>query len=473
MSDNFTHLNRIFEQQVAAHNAQPMSSAQERREVIQQVIQMLVDGHSSLAEAMEADFGGRSQTFSLMNDILGSLGSLKHTRDNLEQWLTIEERDVFAPYDQLGAKAQVMYQPKGVIGIMGTWNAPLYTLLSPLACALGAGNRVILKPSELAPRTAAVLAELVQQKIDPNWVNVVTGDSEIGKAFSATPFDHIVFTGSPNVGKKIMAAASENLTPVTLELGGKSPAIISTSADLQDACRRLAIAKGTNGGQICISPDIIYVPSHLLYSAIQELNAEFTCCYPTITNNPDLVPIINATHYERINHYIDDAVAKGVKVEYSHDEQDPVGRRMPLTMVINPPADSKIMQEEIFGLAVIIKTYDDFEDVIADIQSRPNPLALYYFGNDQKQQTQVLEDIRAGGVSINDALMHAAIHDAPFGGTGQSGMGHYHGKEGFLTFSHNKTIFHAPAQDLRREWGMLPPFSNDFKAMIEAQITAD
>ncbi|MGR5237704.1 coniferyl aldehyde dehydrogenase [Vibrio alfacsensis] len=473
MSDNFAHLNRIFEQQAAVYKATPSSSAHERRDIIQQVIQLLVEHYQPLIEAMEADFGGRSQTFSMMNDILGSLGSLKHTRDHLEQWLNPEQRTMIAPYDQLGAQAEVIYQPKGVIGIMGTWNAPIYTLLSPLACAVGAGNRVILKPSELTPRTAAVLAELIQTNIDPNWVSVITGDSEVSKAFCATPFDHIVFTGSPAVGKKVMAAAAENLTPVTLELGGKSPAIISSSADLEDASRKLAIAKGTNGGQICISPDIVYVPSNALDTVVAELKAEFTRCYPAVTNNPDLVPIINAAHYERIQHYIEQASNRGVQIETSHDERDAIGCRMPLTLVINPPSDIAIMNEEIFGLALVIKTYESFNEVIKDINSRPNPLAMYYFGDDQQEQRQVLEDIRAGGVTINDALMHAALHDAPFGGTGQSGMGHYHGKEGFLAFSHLKTVFHAPRHDLRREWGMLPPYSADFHAMIKSQITAE
>ncbi|MGR5069490.1 MULTISPECIES: coniferyl aldehyde dehydrogenase [Vibrio] len=473
MSDNFAHLSRTFEQQVSAYKAFKTSSAQERRDIIQQVIQLLVDHYQPLIEAMEADFGGRSQTFSMMNDILGSLGSLKHTRDNLEQWLKPEQRSMIAPYEQLGAQAEVLYQPKGVIGIMGTWNAPLYTLLSPLACAVGAGNRVILKPSELTPRTAEVLAELLQTNIDPNWVSVITGDSEVSKAFCATPFDHIVFTGSPSVGKKVMAAAAENLTPVTLELGGKSPAIISSSANLKEASQKLAIAKGTNGGQICISPDIVYVPSDALDTVVAEIKAEFKRCYPTVINNPDLVPIINASHYERIHHYIEQALSQGVQIELSHDERDATGRRMPLTLVINPPSDILIMNEEIFGLALVIKTYENFNDVLTDINSRPNPLALYYFGEDQQEQKQVLEDVRAGGVTINDALMHAALHDAPFGGTGESGMGHYHGKEGFLAFSHLKTVFYAPNNDIRREWGMLPPYSTDFHTLIKSQITSE
>lgn len=450
-------------------------TAAERKQRIQQVIDMLVAGQKKLALAMQKDFGGRSIGFSLMNDVLGSLASLKYTRDHLEGWMAQDVRQPFAPYDQLGAKAEVMYQAKGVVGIIGTWNAPLFTLFSPLACVLGAGNGAILKPSEVASHTANAVAELVAEHMDPNILTVVTGDVEVGAAFSALPFDHLVFTGSTAVGKKIMRAAADNLVPVTLELGGKSPAVLSRRADLEECCRRLAIAKGTNGGQLCVSPDILYVPNESLDDVVSSISTQFAEFYPTIDENPDVVPVINAQHLQRVESYIADAKAHGAKVVMSHeiDTMALSSRRRPLSLVVNPSAACKIMQEEIFGPALVVLSYDKIEEVVVDIRSREKPLALYYYGEDQAELDYVLNNTSSGGVTVNDSLMHAAMHDAPFGGVGASGMGRYHGREGFLEFSHLRTIFHAPAYDPRGEWGMLPPFYEGFDAVIEGMVVAD
>lgn len=468
-------LSALLERQQQAVVGAGTVSAEVRRERIQQVINMVVAEHKSLVAAMAEDFGGRAESFSLMNDVLGSLGSLKHARDHLEGWLAPQSRTPFAPYDQLGAQAQVMYQPKGSVGIIGTWNAPLFTLLSPLACVLGAGNRAILKPSEITPRTAQAIADAVAKHLDPEVVGVVTGGAEIGAAFSAQPFDHLMFTGSTEVGKKIMRAAAENLVPVTLELGGKSPAILSRSADLEESCQRLTLAKGANGGQLCVSPDLLYVPADQLESVIENLKALFSSFYPNITDNPDVVPVVNEQHLNRIEGYIEDARLAGARIESSHDDSQvsDVNRRRPLRLVIDPPKQCRIMQEEIFGPALVLLPYDDIAEVIEDINSRSTPLALYYFGQDKAELEQVLSQTLSGGVSVNDALIHAAMHEAPFGGVGASGMGHYHGYEGFLEFSHMRTVFTAPEYDPRGDWGMLPPYHDGFQAMMEAQVTAD
>lgn len=444
-----------------------------RRARIQQVIDMLVAHSDALADAMDADFGGRSRGFSLMNDVLGSLGSLKHTRDHLEDWMQPDTRRSFAPYDQMGARAEVRHQPKGSVGIIGTWNAPLFTLFSPLACALGAGNRAILKPSEITPRTAELVAEIVGRHFDPEVVAVVTGDAGIGAAFAAQPFNHLVFTGSTAVGRKIMRAAADNLVPVTLELGGKSPVILSRSADLDEACRRLAIAKGSNGGQLCICPDVLYVPAEQLEAAIEQLKSQFCALYPRVNDNPDLVAVVNDNHLQRVEGYLADARERGVRIESSHPETPANTRRCPLRLVINPPADSLIMQEEIFGPALVIQTYAEIEDAIGDINSRARPLALYYFGQDAAEEAMVLDNTLSGGVTVNDAMMHAAMHEAPFGGVGASGLGHYHGYEGFLEFSHARTVYHVPEHDPRAEWGMLPPYGEQFEAMMKAQVTSE
>jgi coniferyl-aldehyde dehydrogenase len=474
-SDSMTGL---LQRQKQAHTQQMTVSAVQRRERIQNVINLVCENHQELVEAIETDFGGRSQGFSIMNDVLGSLSCLKYTRDNLAPWLESDNRDVFSPYDQLGSTARVEYQPKGSVGIIGTWNAPLYTLLAPLACALGAGNRAILKPSEVTPNTAAVLQKLFKQHIDPLLVSVVTGGVEVSASFSALPFDHIVFTGSTAVGKKIMAAAAQNLVPVTLELGGKSPVVVSDSCDLSETCKRLALAKSNNGGQVCVSPDIIYLPRNKLDQAATQLLEHFRGFFPQISNNSDVVPIVNRHHCQRVVDLVEQAREAGCEVRSSHNVinlSDVVAadKRLPLQLVISPTKAERIMQEEIFGPALVLLPYDDINEVITDINSREKPLALYYFGDNQAELEKVLANTSSGGVSVNDCLMHAAMHDAPFGGVGASGMGHYHGREGFLAFSHQRTVFVAPQDDPRGEWGLLPPHHDQFKAMMAAQVTAD
>ena len=456
---------RAFDQQG------PVSSEQ-RRGRIQQVINLLVDQHQQLAEAMDADFGGRHPGFGLMNDVLGSLGSLKHARDHLQSWMPNEPRPVFAPYDQMGAQGWVQYQPKGTVGIMGTWNAPLFTLLSPLACAFAAGNRAVLKPSEIVPRTAELLAQLIGERFDPLELAIITGGVEVGQAFASQPFNHLVFTGSTEVGRDIMRRAADNLVPVTLELGGKSPVVIGESADIAEAARRLAIAKGTNGGQICISPDRVFVPVAQRDQFVRQFAETYSGLYPTVTDNPDLVSVVNERHLQRLDGYLAEVRDMGVEVVQCPDVPfDNSQRKRPLSLVINPPLSSRIMREEIFGPALVVLSYSDIQHVLEEINQGERPLALYYFGTDQAEQDHVLGHSLSGGVSINDALMHAAMENAPFGGVGASGMGRYHGREGFLEFSHARTVYQAPATDPRGDWGMLPPYHDGFTAVMQSQIS--
>lgn len=466
-------LNEMLAQQKTAFVATGPVNAEERRARIQAVIDLLVKHHEPLVAAMEADFGNRPKGFSLMNDVLGSLTSLKHARDNLEAWMQSEKRQPFTPYDHFGGEAWVMYQPKGSVGIIGTWNAPLFTLLSPLAYVLAAGNRAILKPSEITPRTAAAVAEAFAASIDPAIVGVVTGGPDIGEAFSRQPFDHLVFTGSTAIGREVMRNAAENLVPVTLELGGKSPTIVARSADLATAAFRIAAAKAANGGQLCVNPDVIYAPRERLEDFVGALKSAYASLFPTIAGNPDVVAVINARHLARVEAYVDEAAAAGARVEVTPvaTPADPADRRRPLRIVIDPPRSCRIMQEEIFGPAVVVLPYDDIDAIIADINARPRPLALYYFGEDPAEQQRVLEHTLSGGVTINEAMFHAAMQDAPFGGVGASGMGHYHGREGFIEFSHVRTVFKAPAYDPRREWGTLPPYPEHFLAAMQSQVT--
>lgn len=465
-------LEQLLQAQKTAFRSAGAVSSNDRRQRIQTAIDLLVKYHQPLVEAMDADFGGRPQGYSLMNDVLGSLTSLKYARDHFEPWMASEPRTPFTPYDQFGAQAWVMYQPKGTVGIIGTWNAPLFTLFSPLASALAAGNRAILKPSEVVPRTAQVLAEAVVDMFDALEVGVVTGGPDMGEAFTAQAFDHIVFTGSTEVGKAVMRNAAQNLVPVTLELGGKSPTVIGRSADMATAAWRIAVAKTTNAGQLCVNPDIVYVARDQVDLFLDAMKAGVAELFPSVAGNPDVVAVVNDRHLARVEAYVSEAEQAGARVDHVPAEPvDRTDRRRPVSIVVNPPSVTKIMQEEIFGPALVVKPYDALEKVIDDINQRPRPLALYYFGEDETEQQRLLEHTLSGGVTINEVMFHAAMEDAPFGGVGDSGMGHYHGREGFLEFSHARTVFKAPAYDPRREWGLLPPYSEEFLAMMASQVT--
>lgn len=467
-------LTSLLSRQKSAFASAGLVSADTRRRRLQQVIDLLVRHHGALTEAIDLDFGGRPAGFSLMNDVLGALASLKYARDHLQDWMQDDPRAPFAPYDQLGAKAWVMHQPKGSVGILGTWNAPLFTLFSPLASVLAAGNRAILKPSDVVPRTAELVAQLFAEHLDPLEIGVVTGDVELAEAFSAQPFDHLVYTGSTATGRLVMRNAAQNLVPVTLELGGKSPVIVSGSADLKKAAFSIAVGKACNGGQICINPDLVYVPKALLEPFLEALRATYSELNPSVAGNPDVVAVVNQRHLDRVEGYVLDAQTRGARIECLPEPLAPNAedRRRPLRVVVDPAPDSVIMREEIFGPAMVVLTYEHLDQVIDDINGRPRPLALYYFGKDPEQQRYVLERTVSGGVTVNDVMMHAAMHDAPFGGVGASGMGHYHGHEGFLEFSHQRTVFKAPEHDPRREWGLLPPYSEHFLAAMLASVTS-
>lgn len=460
-------------QQTAFRKEGPVDAAT-RHARLQSVIDMLVKHNDALCQAMGEDFGGRPVVFSMMNDVAGSVASLKHARDHFADWMPDQSRPSVAPFDNFGATAWVRYQPKGVVGIIGTWNAPLFTLLSPLASVFAAGNRAVLKPSEIAPRTADALVRAVTEFFSPDVLAVVTGGPDLAAEFSRQPWNHLVFTGSTAVGKLIMKAAAENLVPVTLELGGKSPVLVGQGANIANAAERIAVGKGANSGQLCVSPDTVWVHASQTEALIAELQSVYSGLYPAIAGNTDVVPMVNERHFARVESYVADAGARGARVVIAGDwptDEAVASRRMPLRIVVNPPADSQIALHEIFGPALVLRSYEKIADAVADINAGERPLALYYFGTDVAEQQWVLDHTLSGGVSINDVTMHPALHDAPFGGVGASGMGHYHGHEGFLEFSHARSVYSAGGHDPRREWGMLPPYTEAFGQMIRAAIT--
>ncbi len=467
-------IRRPLDAQRAAFIAEGQVSLETRRARLQRAIDLLVKHSDPLCEAMRDDFGGRPVAFSLMNDVLGSIAALKASRDHLHEWMGDQQRASVAPFDQFGATAWVKFQPKGVVGIIGTWNAPVFTLFAPLASVFAAGNRAVLKPSEVAPRTAEVVARIVGESFDPAELAVVTGGPAVGAAFAAQRWDHIVFTGSTAIGREIMKAAAENLVPVTLELGGKSPVLVGRSADIRNAAERIAVGKAQNSGQLCVAPDTVWVPQEKLEEFVAAVREVYAGLYPTIAGNPDVTPAIDDRHFARVESYVADAGARGARIVMAGEFPSAEGtaeRRVPLRLVIGAPAASEIARQEIFGAAMLVNPYEKIADAVAAVNAGERPLALYYFGTDAAEQTWVLDHTLSGGVAINDVLMHAALHDAPFGGVGASGMGHYHGREGFFEFSHLRAVYKAGAHDPRREWGMLPPYGPHFEAMLRAALT--
>jgi coniferyl-aldehyde dehydrogenase len=333
-----------------------------------------------------------------------------------------------------------MRQPLGVVGIVSPWNYPYYLAMEPAVAALAAGNRVLIKPSELTPATSALMARLVSEHFRPEEMLVITGDAEVGKAFTALPFDHLFFTGSTAVGRHVAQAAAKNLTPVTLELGGKSPAIVDRSADLALTASRLAFGKLFNAGQTCVAPDYLLVPRELVEPLAQQILASMRRMYPRIAGNPDYTSIATPRHFARLQALLDDAAQRGARVLRTHDER-PDDRRLVPALLLDVPADAQIMQEEIFGPLLPILAYDQPDEALAHVNRGDRPLALYWFGSDRAARDRVMRETHAGGVTINDCLWHLGQQEQPFGGVGASGMGAYHGEWGFRTFSKEKPLF--------------------------------
>jgi coniferyl-aldehyde dehydrogenase len=431
---------------------------------------LIVENKTEFAETTKREFGGaRSYEFSLFSEFAGKVEAIDYSMKHLKEWMKPEKRKTNKPMNFLGGKSQVRHFPKGVVGIISPWNLPFGLTVAPLTSALAAGNRALLKPSEFVPETAALFAEVVPQYFSKDEVAVVTGGAEISQCFAELPFDHLLFTGSTNIGAKVMQSASKNLVPVTLELGGKSPVIIGRSAKLDLAGTRLTFGKLLNGGQLCLSPDYVVVPHELEELLIARVVQEAESMYPNITENEDYAGVINEKHFARLQNYIDDAVAKGAKLTIVGADKTRASadnRRMPLHILQNVKEDMLVLHEEIFGPILPVMTYSDVAEVPDMIKPRQNPLAMYYFGKDKREQEYLLSHVQSGGVCINDITLHYVQEDLPFGGIGSSGMGAYHGPEGFRSMSHARAIYSQTMIDVLPIIGARPPFGNKFRKNI-------
>jgi coniferyl-aldehyde dehydrogenase len=427
-----------------------MSPSREVRVSRLRQLSTLIDSHSkTFAEAIASDFGSRSRTEIRITETLVLQGGIRHAIRHLGRWMKTRRVPTAMAYRP--GRAMIMRQPLGVVGIISPWNYPLQLALAPLTGALAAGNRAIIKPSELTPAFSTALAAAIGEFFPPDLVSVVTGDASVGKQFSALPFDHLVFTGSTAIGREVAQAAAKNLTPVTLELGGKSPAIIDASCDLAGIIDRIAWGKLINAGQTCIAPDYILVPRDQVDRFVQLLRTSMATLYPTFRSNPDYSGIISQRHLDRLRELIRDARSQGATViEIEPDGAGAgtgtgavaaAGRQLAPTVLLEVTDGMRVMNEEIFGPILPIVAYDGVEDALAYVNRRERPLALYWFGTDRAVRDRVLAGTIAGGVSINDTLLHIAQEELPFGGVGASGQGHYHGEFGFRQFSKEKPVF--------------------------------
>lgn len=458
-------LDIAFERLRAGFSHETFPSAEVRRDRLAALGRLLRENSSRIEEAISADFGHRSPHETRLLELFPCLEGVRHSRRHLRRWMRAERRPTgrwFQP-----GRSSVLPQPLGVVGILVPWNYPIFLSVGPLICALAAGNRALLKMSEFTPGTGALFAELAAQYFDPGVVAVVNGDARVGQAFSALPFDHLLFTGSTEVGHHVMRAAAENLTPVTLELGGKSPAIVAPGYSLTRAAERIGVGKTMNAGQTCIAPDYALVPRGLEQTFVAALRTTIDGIYPDLATTPDYTHIINQRHFDRLNRYVDEARSAGCEIAglSSHMAQPDIAtRRMPPLALLNPGDGLAVMREEIFGPLLPVIGYESLEQAVDFVNARPHPLALYLFDDDASRISRLLKATHAGGVTINDVIMHIAQDELPFGGVGASGMGAYHGKAGFDTFSKLKPVFH---QSRLNGLGFFkPPYGRMFDRLV-------
>ena len=458
-------LERVLRVQRAAFDAERYPGLATRRDRLERLAQIVTQHEDRLVAAVEQDFGHRSAHETRLAELYIVAAEARHAIRRLPRWM--RPRSVPTPLHLRPARSRIVRQPLGVVGVISPWKDPVQLALAPVVAALAAGNRVLLKPSEATPATSALLAELVATYFREDELAVVLGDSSVGQAFASLPLDHLLFTGSTAVGRRVAVAAAANLTPVTLELGGKSPALFDADADFARGVPRLVAGKLLNAGQTCIAPDYALVPIARLREFVDAAAASVHALYPAVIANDDYSSIVDPRHYARLIGLVEDARRQGAKViplgdAAAGDTVHP--RRLPPTIVTGVTGAMDIMREEIFGPLLPVETYATLDDAIARINARPHPLALYWFGQDRARCERVLRETLAGGVTVNDTLWHFAHEGLPFGGVGASGIGAYHGEHGFATFSNTKPVYvqsrYAPTRLL------YPPYGEKFERVL-------
>jgi|TARA_B110000003_G_scaffold69099_1_gene70396 coniferyl-aldehyde dehydrogenase len=467
MDTTANEMKRVLELQKQLNITEGAPSAALRADRLDRCMAMVSAYKKEIVESMQDDFGNRDPIMSATTEVDSVIGPMVHAKKNLKKWMKSEKRKASiagtGPLLSLtGAKAVINYQPKGVVGVISPWNFPVNLALAPLAGIIAAGNRVMLKPSELTPSSSDLMKKMINEYFDESEIAVFTGDPAVGAAFSALAFDHMLFTGGTEIAKHVMRAAADNLVPLTLELGGKSPVVVGQSSKMQDVAQRVMQGKTMNAGQICLAPDYALVPEGRVNEFVDAAVSVTSEMFPEMKDNDDYTSIINQKHYDRIQGYLTDAKEKGAEVveinPSNEDFSQQPHHKIPPTIVLNPTEDMQIMQEEIFGPVLPVKTYSNVSESVDYINSKDRPLGLYYFGKDKKEQDFVLNNTTSGGVTVNDVISHIQMEDLPFGGVGPSGMGSYHGHDGFKEFSHAKATYTQSIFNLMKIAGLVPPY---------------
>lgn len=466
-------MQELLDRQRRAFLEQGPPTAEVRIQRLDRLIAAVIEHETRIVDACAADFGHRSRDLSRWAEVAAIVEGAKYCKKHLRGWMKPERRKSVFPLGLLGAKSEVRYQPLGVVGIVSPWNFPVYLAFSPLAGVLAAGNRAIIKPSEVTPAASEVIGDIVRKAFDESEVAVVTGGPAIGEVFTKLAFDHLVFTGGTGVARHVMRAAADNLVPLTLELGGKCPVIVGKGADMRDVAVKVMNAKCANAGQICLAPDYVMVPAERQGELVDALRSALATMYDGLVDNPDYTSVVNERHRKRIQAYLDDARQNGAEVV----ELNPRGEsfegqkanKMPPSVVLNPTEDMAIMKEEVFGPAMPIKAYRNIDEAIHYVNAHDRPLALYYFGHDADERERVLSRTTSGGVTVNDIMMHIVQEDLPFGGVGPSGMGSYHAREGFERFSHARSVFSQTKIDAIGKI-LRPPFGERYRKFVSSLI---
>ena len=479
-TETLQEMESVLKLQKKLHIEEGPANIELRKDRLNRCIQMIKEYSDEIIDALQKDFGNRDPKSSFLTEIASTIGVLEHAIKNVDKWTKDEKRpsNVDRPFfirmlmGFLGSKSYIKYQPLGTVGVISPWNFPVNLILAPLGGIFAAGNRAMIKPSELTPETSEVTKKMFEAYFDKSEAAVFTGDAEVGAAFSALPFDHLLFTGGTQIGKKVMKAASDNLVPVTLELGGKSPVIVDENADLSEVAKKVMRGKTMNAGQICLAPDYLMLPKGKSEEFAKASNEAVSEMFADLKYNEDYTSVINERHYERINELVSDAKEKGAEViqinpaEEDFEQQEL--HKIPPTLVLNPTDEMKIMQEEIFGPVLPVKEYEDFDETVNYVNSKDRPLGLYLFSKDKNKEKKVLDNTTSGGVTLNDVIWHIGQEELPFGGVGPSGTGSYHGHDGFKEFSHAKAVYKQFSADLMAQ--MMPPYKGKMFESMKNQI---
>ena len=458
-------LDATFSQLREAHRSDPFPDHAARKARLDALLTEVRDRREELVKAISADFGHRSWHESMTYDVLQVVSAIRYAKQNLRAWMAPEA--VPMPVIYQPARAELVPQPLGVVGVIGPWNFPLQLSLVPVVQAIAAGNRVMLKPSELTPRTSEALASVVDRALG-DWAAVVQGDAGVGAQFAALPFDHLLFTGSTRVGRLVAQAAAQNLTPVTLELGGKSPALVHPDFPTRRAAELIAFGKLANAGQICIAPDYVLVRQDHADTLVTELRSAMAEMYPSLHDNNDYTSIISDLHRRRLNELLEDAESRGatvIRVNPADEPLDGEGNKFVPALVRGVTDEMRLMQEEIFGPILPVVEVESWESMVDVVNDGDRPLAMYVFDRDAKRIQRLLRQTHSGGVAVNETLLQAGIESLPFGGVGASGMGRYHGREGFDTFSHRKPVLRQARFNLRQL--IQPPFGRALERLLD------